>query len=89
MPSAIELRVGSVDAAARAFALGYDTVCLDVRTTASRLAAATPVAVDRAQSFAAPAGTRRLRLLHRVTVGLDAPRLEIPKAAARRTLLSV
>ena len=38
MPSAIELRVGSVDAAARAFALGYDTVCLDVKTTASRLA---------------------------------------------------
>ncbi|KAH8049874.1 sulfotransferase [Aureococcus anophagefferens] len=31
MPSAIELRVGSVDAAARAFALGYDTVCLDDR----------------------------------------------------------
>ncbi|KAH8050742.1 hypothetical protein JL721_11317 [Aureococcus anophagefferens] len=31
MPSAIELRVGSVDAAARAFALGYDTVCLDRR----------------------------------------------------------
>ena len=84
MPSAIELRVGSVDAAARAFALGYDTVCLDVKTTASRLAAATPVAVDRAQSFAAPAGTRRLRLLHRVTVSLDAPRLEIPKAAAQR-----
>ena len=78
-PPPAELRCASEAAAARAFALGYATVCLETRVDARRVADASPAAREP-RDVAAPAGTPRLRLLRRLTLAVDGARLQVPKS---------
>ena len=79
MQDAHELRCGSVAAAERAYALGYASVALETICDATRASDATPLDWGEPRDVDAPSTTPRLRLLKRLTVRLDAPRMSVPQ----------
>ena len=79
MQDAHELRCGSVAAAERAYALGYASVALETICDATQASDATPLDWGEPRDVDAPSTTPRLRLLKRLTVRLDAPRMSVPQ----------
>jgi RNase P/RNase MRP subunit p30 len=79
MQDAHELRCGSVAAAERAYALGYASVALETICDAARAKDANPLNWGAPRDVDAPTTTPRLRLLKRLTVRLDAPRISVPQ----------
>ena len=79
MQDAHELRCGSVAAAERAYALGYASVALETISDATRAQDAKPLDWGEPRDVETLKTTPRLRILKRLTVRLDAPRMSVPQ----------
>jgi RNase P/RNase MRP subunit p30 len=79
MQDAHELRCGSVEAAERAYALGYASVALETICDAAHARDATPLDWGEPRDVETLKTAPRLRLLKRLTVRLDAPRISVPQ----------
>ena len=79
MQDAHELRCGSVAAAERAYALGYASVALETICDAAHAKDAKSLDWGEPRDVDALSTTPRLRLLKRLTVRLDAPRVSVPR----------
>ena len=79
MQDAHELRCGSVAAAERAYALGYATVAVETLCDATQSSDAKPLDWGEPRDVDTLKTTPRLRLLKRLTVRLDAPRMSVPQ----------
>ena len=79
MQDAHELRCQSVAAAERAYALGYASVALETVCDATHAKDATPLDWGEPRDVETLKTAPRLRLLKRLTVRLDAPRLSVPQ----------
>ena len=79
MQDAHELRCQSVEAAERAYALGYASVALETICDATQAKDATPLDWGAPRDVETLKTTPRLRRLKRLTVRLDAPRMSVPQ----------